>query len=218
MDDLDNLIKENEKLVYSIAGYFKNYNSKEDLYQVGYLGLIKAYRNYNPNMDCKFSTYAYNYILGEMKKLVRDDKGIKVSREISKLNYKIEKAYILLSQKLMKEPSTKELADYLEMPEYFVSEALLSTQKLKSIDEPISNDGISLSLSDVIGKTDNIEELILLKQAMNNLNEKEKTIIEKRYLNDYTQEETSKVVGMSQVQVSRYEKKVLQKMKKKISV
>ena len=153
-----------------------------------------------------------------MRKLVRDDKGIKISREISKLNYKIEKTYILLSQRLMKEPTIKELADYLEIPEYYVSEALLSTQRLKSIDEPVSNDGVSLSLSDVIGRTNNIDELIMLKQAMNNLTEEEKLIIEKRYMNDCTQEETARIVGMSQVQVSRYEKKVLQKMKNKISV
>ena len=89
MEEIANLIKENEKLIYSIANYFKNYNSKEDLYQAGCLGLINAYKKYNPEMNCKFTTYAYMYILGEMRKLVRQDKGMKISREITKLNRKV---------------------------------------------------------------------------------------------------------------------------------
>lgn len=218
MDELTSVIKDNEKLIYAISNNFKNYNSKEDLYQAGCLGIIKAYKNYNPNMNCKFSTYAYNYILGEMKKLVRDDKGIKISREISKLNLKIEKAYILLSQKLMKEPSIKELADYLEIDEYYVGEAINSLYRLKSIDEPVNTNESSLLLEEVIGKSDNVIDLLLLKQSLNNLKGFEKNIIEERYMNDLTQEETSKIVGISQVQVSRYEKKALNKMKEKMKV
>ena len=79
MDDLTKLTIDNERLIYSIANYFKNYSNKEDLYQVGRLGLITAYKKYNPNMNCKFTTYAYPYILGEMRRLVREDKGIKIS-------------------------------------------------------------------------------------------------------------------------------------------
>ena len=94
MDEITNLIMNNERLIYSIANYFKNYQSKEDLYQAGCLGLITAYKKYDPNMHCKFTTYAYPYILGEMRKLVREDKGLKISREITKLNLKIEKAYV----------------------------------------------------------------------------------------------------------------------------
>ena len=136
---------DNERLIYSITNYFKNYSSKEDLYQAGCLGLINAYKKYDPNMNCKFTTYAYPYILGEMRKLVREDKGIKVSREISKLNLKIEKAYVLLSQKLMKEPSIEEIANFLEIPEYYVSEAIMSLNKIKSIDEPVNDSGSIVS-------------------------------------------------------------------------
>ena len=135
MEEITNLIINNERLIYSIANYFKNYQSKEDLYQAGCLGLVTAYKKYDPNMNCKFTTYAYSYILGEMRKLVREDKGLKVSRETTKLNLKIEKAYVLLSQKLMKEPTTHEIANFLEIPEYYVSEAILSLNKIKSIDE-----------------------------------------------------------------------------------
>ena len=215
-NEITNLIIENERLIYSIASFFKNYNSKEDLYQAGCLGLITAYKKFNPNMNCKFTTYAYPYILGEMRKLVREDKGLKISREITKLNLKIEKAYILLSQKLMKEPNIEEIANYLEIPEFYVSEAILSLNKIKSIDEPVSSEGREFTLQDVIGKKENIDELIMLRESLTSLNKEEKAIIDNRYMKDYTQSETSKLVGMSQVQVSRKEQKVLQKLKQKM--
>lgn len=218
MEEITNLIINNEKLIYSIANYFRNYTSKEDLYQAGCLGLINAYKRYNPNMNCKFTTYAYPYILGEMRKLVREDKGIKISREISKLNLKIEKAYVLLSQKLMKEPSIDEIANFLEIPEYCVSEAIISLNKIKSIDESVNVEGRELTLQDVVGQSENIDDLILLKESLNELNSEEKAIIDNRYMKDYTQSETSKIVGMSQVQVSRKEQKVLQKLKQKMVV
>lgn len=215
-NEITNLIIENERLIYSIASFFKNYNSKEDLYQAGCLGLITAYKKFNPDMNCKFTTYAYPYILGEMRKLVREDKGLKISREITKLNLKIEKAYILLSQKLMKEPNIEEIANYLEIPEFYVSEAILSLNKIKSIDEPVSSEGREFTLQDVIGKKENIDELIMLRESLTSLNKEEKAIIDNRYMKDYTQSETSKLVGMSQVQVSRKEQKVLQKLKQKM--
>jgi len=216
MDEITNLILNNEKLIYSITNYFKNYNSKEDLYQAGCLGLVSAYKRYNPNMNCKFTTYAYPYILGEMRKLVREDKGVKISREITKLNLKIEKAYILLTQKLMKEPSIEEIANYLEIPEYYVSEAILSLNKIKSIDEPVSNEGKELTLGDVIGETTNIDDLILLRESLNKLTNDERELINNRYVNNYTQSEVSKRLGMSQVQVSRKEHKVLEKLKQRM--
>ncbi len=212
----EKIIIENQNLIYYIANFFKGYPYKEDLYQAGRLGMIKAYDKYNPNMDCKFTTYAFSYILGEMKKLVREDKGIKISREISKLNLRIEKAYVLLSQKLMKEPTEKEIADFLEIPEYYVSEAILSLNKIKSIDEPVNSEGRELTLQDVIGETQNIDDLILLRESLTTLNNEEMAIINNRYIKDYTQSETSKIVGMSQVQVSRKEKKVLEKLKQKM--
>jgi len=218
MDEITNLIMNNERLIYSIANYFKNYNSKEDLYQAGCLGLITAYKKYDSSMNCKFTTYAYPYILGEMRKLVREDKCLKISREITKLNLKIEKAYVLLSQKLMKEPSIEEIAHFLEIPEFYVSEAILSLNKIKSIDEPVSSEGREFTLQDVIGKSENIDDLIMLKELLQGLNNEEKAIIDNRYIKDYTQSETSKLVGISQVQVSRKEQKVLQKLKQKMTV
>lgn len=213
----EQIIIENQNLIYYVANFFKNYPYKEDLYQAGRLGMVKAYNKYNPDMGCKFTTYAFSYILGEMRKLTREDKGIKISREISKLNLKIEKAYVLLSQKLMKEPSIGEIAEFLEIPEYYVSEALLSLNKIKSIDEPVNLDGREFTLQDVVGQSQNIDDLILLRESLQNLTEEEKAIINNRYMKDYTQTETSKIVGMSQVQVSRKEQKVLEKIKHKMA-
>ena len=216
MDEITNLIIQNEKLIYSIARNFKNYNSIEDLYQAGCLGLVCAYKRYKPEMNTKFTTYAYPFILGEMRRQVREDKGIKISREITKLNLKIEKAYILLSQKLMKEPSIEEIARFLEIPEYYVSEAMLSLNKIKSIDEPVNDEGKDLTLQDVIGKSENIDDLILLRESLKSLNSEERDLIENRYMKEYTQSETSKIIGISQVQVSRHEQKVLNKLKHKM--
>ena len=216
MKSLDELYKENEKLIYYIVNGFKNYGSREDLYQAGCLGLIKAYNNYNINTNSKFSTYAYKYILGEIRSFLRKDKGIKVSREISSLNYKIEKAYSLLSQKLMREPSIKEVSHFLEIPEYLVSEAINSTNKIQSIDMPINDEGRDLTLQDVIGESKNIDELLMLKESLNSLEEDEKTIILSKYYSGYTQSEIAGELGINQVQVSRKERKVLQKLNHKM--
>ena len=216
MDDILDIIKSNEKLIYSIASNFKNYKSMEDLYQAGCLGIITAYKNFDINRDCKFTTYAYPYIFGEMKKMVRNDKGIKISREISKLNLKIEKAYILLTQKLMREPSISEISNYLEVPEYYVSEAIMSLNKIRSIDEPVTDDN-NLTLKDVIGKSTNIDELLMLKEELNKLTNEERQIIESRYKEDYTQSKTAEMLGMSQVQVSRSEQKILNKLKRTLA-
>ena len=216
MQTLENIIKENERLIYSATNYFKNYNSKEDLYQAGCMGLIAAYKRFDPTQNCKFTTYAYPFILGEMRALVRKDRGIKVSRSITKLNYKIEKAYILLTQRLMHEPTIKEIADYLEIPEYFVSEALNSTNVIKSIDEPINKEGRCVTFQDIIGESKDIDTLLMLRESLNSLNHEEYNIINNRYFNDLTQTEVSKKIGISQVQVSRKEQKVLKKLKEKM--
>ena len=212
MDELSNIIMDNQGLIYEAMKYFRNYNNKEDLYQVGCIGFIKAYKNFKDDKGCKFSTYAFTYILGEMKKLVREDKGIKISNQISKLNLKIDKAYILLSQKLMRMPSILEVANYLEIPEYMVSEAINSNNGIKSIDEAITNDS-DMCLQDVIGYSDDTFDKLYLENSISKLNDEEKNIIYNRYMNDLTQSETSKIMGMSQVQVSRKEQKVLQKLR-----
>ena len=213
---MEELILENKNLIYSITRYFEKYSNKEDLFQAGCIGMIMAYKNYNPDLNVKFTTYAYPYILGEMKKLVREDKSIKISRNIQMLNLKIEKANILLTQKLMRKPTTLELADFLEIPIYMIEEAINSTKPIYSIDEPLNDEGKDITLQDTIGKTDDIDNLLLLKDELAKLNPFEQQLINKRYIDDLTQQQTAYELGISQVQVSRGEQKILTKLKSKL--
>ena len=185
--------------------YFKNYQSKEDLFQVGCIGLINAYNNYNSNTNVKFSTYAYSYILGEMKKLVREDKGIKISRNITKLYSQIEKANMYLTQKLMRTPTLTEIANFLEIEEYLLIEALNSTNVILDIDDIQVNNNTN-------------EYDLYLKEELNKLSSEELDLINKRYTLDMTQSEIANTLGLSQVQVSRKEHKVLEKLKKQLIV
>ena len=115
MDNLTNIVLENKNLIYKISTFFTGYSSKEDLFQVGVVGLINAYKRYDDSFNTKFSTYAYPYILGEMNNYVKRDKGIKISRDVSSLNSKIERASMLLAQKLMREPSISELSHFWKL-------------------------------------------------------------------------------------------------------
>lgn len=209
-------IEDYKNLIYSISHYFENYQNKEDLFQAGCIGLMEAYKRYDKSYGAKFSTYAYPYILGEMKRYIREDKGIKISRDITKLNLSIEKAYIVLSQKLMRKPTINELSNYLEIPEILISEALNSPSVIHSLDEK-TDDNLSLYETVASENKVDINDLIELKNQLKQLNKQEKELIDMRYLNDLTQSEVAQKLGMSQVQVSRYEKKILQKLKTKMA-
>ena len=219
MSDLEILIKENENLIYSLTHYFRYYPNKEDLYQAGMMGLISAYQKYDSTFGVKFTTYAYPYILGEMKKLVREDKSVKVSRDIQSISIHIERAITLLSQKLMKVPSIREISEFLQIPENVVEMAIRSKESIHSLDEAIKEDSKVLTLADFIEdkKKCDLDDLISLKQELLNLSPFEKKLIEQRYFEDYTQSETAKSLGLSQVQVSRKEKKILEKIKQNIA-
>ena len=217
--ELEDLIKENQNLIYSIASSFGRRELFEDLFQVGCIGIMNAYKNYDPSYGVKFSTYAYSYITGEMKKFLRENRGIKVSRELTKLELKIEKVSILLSQRLMREATASEIAEFLDIPEYVVSEAIHSKDTIKSIDDSVCDNGKEMSLHDIIGnkKTVDINTLIALRDEISKITPEEKLLIEKRYMEDQTQSEIASILGMSQVQVSRKEQKVLVKLKDKLA-
>lgn len=216
---MEELIIQNQNLIYSITKYFESYANKEDLFQAGCIGMIMAYKNYNNNMNTKFTTYAYPYILGEMKKLVREDKSLKISRDIQKLNLKIEKAKILLTQRNMKEPSIFEISNFLELPEELIVEAINSNKQIYSIDEPLNDEGKEITLQDTIGSVDSLhlDDLIQLKEELKHLTKEERLLIENRYMNDFTQQQTADYLGISQVQVSRGEQKILNKLKNKLA-
>lgn len=213
--ELENLIVENANLIYKIAGMYRNSGiDMDDLKQQGRVGFIEAYYNYDPSYNIKFTTYAYPYIQGEISKYVRENKGIKISRNLTKLYYKMDKIVLLLSQEYMREPTISEIATALGVEESIVMDAMLSRTPVGSIDEPIVGAEKDLSLHEIIAAPkEDVDEMILLQDALEHLTPEEYTLIQNRYMNDYTQSEVADMVGMSQVQVSRKEQKVKQKIK-----
>lgn len=212
MKELTELILENEKLIYKAVNRFPYYRDKEDLYQAGCKGMQDAYRTYDPNKGAKFTSHAYRYILGEMINVVNKDKCVKVSREVTRLNNQIEKAKSMLAQKLMREPTITELSDYLEVPEYYLVEAMNSNVTAQSIDSTVGD--TNMMLHEVISSKEiDIDTLLYLKTELESLNEPERTIMIQRYYEDMTQTEVANGLGLSQVDVSRREKKVLTKIR-----
>ena len=215
---MENLIKEYESLIWAIAQKFPYYKNKEDLFQVGCVGLIESYKNFNKDLGTKFSSYAYFYILGEMKKLVREDKNIKISRDINKLNLRIEKVYYLLIQKLNRIPTTKEIAEAINVSEDLVVSALNARNAVQSMEEPINSDGKEITYHELIGdKKQDLDMLLDLKYELNNLPEDEKDLIYKRYLYNKTQSELARELNTSQVQISRKEQKILSKLRSNLT-
>lgn len=215
MDKLGELIEQNKNLIYKISTLFTSYSNKEDLFQVGCIGLINAYKKYDESFNTKFSTYAYPFILGEISNYVKKDKGIKISRGVGRLNSLIERASILLTQKLMREPSISEIASYLEIDECLVVDAIIARYPTISTDSVISDDGREITLLDTIpdGNRIDINTLVALKEELLKLSPLERKIINERYVENLTQTEVASNLGMSQVQVSRKEQKVLVKLR-----
>jgi len=215
---IEDLINENKDLIYSLITNFRYYYFKEDLFQVGVIGLIKAYNNFDNTRGVKFSSYAYAYILGEIKKYIREDRGIKVGRDLISLGGKIEKVRQLMLQELKRDPSIGELSDYLNISEDKIVEALNANMFIKSIDEPINSEEKEITIQDLISIDESFDklELISLKEELKGLSEQEKKLLKLRYLKDKTQIQTAEILNMSQVQVSRKEKKVLSKLRNKL--
>lgn len=207
-EELKELILNNQNLIYSIASKFKG--DKEDLFQAGCLGLIDAYQKYNSNYNTKFTTYAYPFIMGEMYKYVLGDKNIKLSPEIVKLNLAIKKAEDYLTQKYKRGPTDIELSSFLEISVYKLVETRNCYQTLSLDDDTNESSLYDFVSSDDVSKDD----LILLRDALNRLEAKEKELIIKRYFYNKTQQEVANELGINQVKVSREEGKVLTKLKK----
>lgn len=204
---IEELIKNNQKMIYKIASSFYNVDM-EDLYQAGVLGLLKAVKNYDRKSNAKFSSYAYDYIYGEMYSLV-NNRNIKISKDILRLYRAIEKCRSALCQKLGHVPSNSEIASFLEMEESKIDEAIMAGNQIMSLD-----DDEMASLYDVIPSSNksNIDDEILISESLEMLSKDEQDIIKARYYEDMTQSEVAKKLAMTQVMVSRYEKKGLAKM------
>ena len=211
-----NSILDYQRLVYSIIRkYSYNESDLEDLYQVGMMALQKASEKYNPNAGTDFSTYAYLYIKGEVLKSIRENKSIKISKDYIQLNKLINKTKEYLQQKYMREVSINELSEFLEIPIEKINSVIISCENVKSMDYEYAEDGKELNMYDSVGyiEKEYNEDIMDLRNELNNLEEKDRKLINLRYFEDMTQQETANVLGMSQVQVSRKETKILQKIK-----
>lgn len=217
MDNLADIIIENEGLIYKIINKYKNYFEIEDLYQVAVMGLIKASKNYNSEYGAKFTSYAYPYILGEVIKYINEFRNIKVNKDTVKIYTKILKAIEVLSQKLMKTPTTYELSLFLEMDELIIEEVLMANTTVESLDKIISQDGKDLELYNKYGYCDYGIENYPLISELEKLPPLERAIIQARYYENMSQKETGDTLGMYQVEVSRREKKILEKLKDNIA-
>ena len=193
-----------EGLIYSIISKYSKRYDRDDLYQVGMIGLIDAYNHFDKSLGTKFSTFAYYYIVGEVNKYIRESSSLKVSKKLIDLNKKIINARELMIQKLGREPTNLEISLYLDIEESMIDNALLATGEVESIDA---------SFDQFKSYDDTSAELLDLRNEISKLDEYEKKLIVDRYFNEMTQSEISKELGISQVQVSRNETKILKKLK-----
>lgn len=215
MTDKTQILLENEKIIYSIINKYTYYFDRDDLYQVGMLGLIDAYDNYNSNKNTKFSSFAYFYVLGKVKEYIRKSNVIKISRELIKLNSSIEKAKEVLTQRLGYIPSNEEIALFLEIDIRNIEEAKEATNLVASLD---SENEEEINLYNTLGYTEQAynEEILDLKIELENLNDFERNLIIKRYGQGLTQTEVSKELGINQVKVSREEKQILTRLRTRL--
>ena len=206
--NLDELIEKNKELIYSVIYRFKNYEV-EDLFQVGCIGLIKAFNNYNDGYNTKFTTYAYPYIVGEIYNYINSNHTIKLNHDYAKINKGIKRAEEYLTQTLCRVPTDLEIANFLELDLVKLHE-IRNVEYLESLDYIYENN----SLYDVIN-IENLdkETLIDLKGAFEKLSDDEKKLITKLYFYNMTQENIAKELNVNQVKVSRLLKKTLTKMK-----
>lgn len=219
-DAMAKLVKENNGLIWSIVKRFGNRGYEiEDLYQIGCIGFIKSIKRFDTNFDVKLSTYAVPYILGEIKRFIRDDGPIKVSRSIKELVvkiYEIQKEYM---RKTGKEISINMISKELKIPKEEIAMALDSVRPVESIYEN-QNDDDTYIIDKIKGEKDETELLVnkmTLKDIIKGLKKEEREIILLRYYKEKTQMQVAKILGISQVQVSRIEKKILGNMKNKLA-
>ena len=201
----------NSNLIYSIIHKFKG-GDMEDLYQAGCLGLINAYKNFNPDYKTKFTTYAYPYIMGEISKYMTNNRNIRVSPENIKLYRGMKKATEFLTQHLNHEPTDEELSRFLEIDLYKLYE-IRNMFNLESLDYEYENGDLYNVISfEGIDK----DELLDLKNALKYLSDEERTFIMERYFYNKSQQELAKCYDTNQVKISRDEKKILCKLKAKM--
>ena len=219
----EDLVLNNVGLVWSIVRRFINRGYEpDDLFQIGIIGLIKAIDKFDLSFNVKFSTYAVPMIMGEIKRFLRDDGMIKVSRSLKESAGKIRKTRESLTNKLGREPTIEEVSSELGLSKEEIVMALESNTEVDSLNKTIyKGDGNSIYLIDKLpdgeeDKSDLLIDKLTLKEVIEGLDEKDQKIIILRYFKDKTQTDIAKELGISQVQVSRLEKKIIGKMRREI--
>lgn len=215
------IVKENSGLIWSTVKRFSGRGTDmEDLFQIGSIGLIKSIDRFDESYGVKFSTYAVPMIIGEIRRFLRDDGIIKVSRNIKELSNKIKTVSEAVFSQTGKWPTISELSEILEVPKDELVTAMESGKDVESLYRKSDDEnGKGAYLIDTIKNSDNSErtdEMLSLKEALDSLDSREKQLILMRYYFDRTQSETGRKMNISQVQVSRMEKKILDKMRQKL--
>lgn len=220
------LIEENNGLIWSIVKRFSGRGYEiDDLYQIGAIGFIKSIKRFDTSFEVRLSTYAVPYILGEIKRFLRDDGPIKVSRSIKELSIKILELKKEYFNKTGEEISLKQISEKLKIPKEEIAMAIESSNPIDSIEESIYTDNReekSISLIDKISTGEDEQTLIsnrlTVRKLISELQDKEKEVIMLRFYKNKTQTQVSKILGISQVQVSRTERKILNNMKKALTI
>ena len=220
----EKLIEGNLRLVLSVIQRFeKRGESPDDLFQVGCIGLIKAISNFDPDKQVRFSTYGVPMIAGEIRRYLRDNSAIRVSRSIRDVAYRVLQCKEALLAKLDREPTLEEISRELELPQEEVSEALDAVCAPVSLHDPVYSDGGDpLTVMDQVRDTKNTEDgwmdHITLRNAFHSLGDREKQILSLRFYDGKTQMEVAQTLGISQAQVSRLEKNAITAMRKRVCV
>lgn len=222
-DAKEKYIKGNLRLVLSVMKRFSNSNENpDDLFQIGCIGLIKAINNFNTELNVKFSTYAVPMIIGEIRRYMRDNNAIRVSRSLRDTAYKAIYARESYMRKNLKEPTVEEISQEISFSKEEIVQALDAIQVPMSLQEPVYTDGgdtlyVMDQLSDKKNKEENWVEELSLAAAMEHLGEREKNIIRMRFFEGRTQMEIARDIHISQAQVSRLEKNALKRMRQYLS-
>ena len=215
----ERLVEENVGLVWCVVKRFYGRGTDADLFQIGSIGLLKAIDKFDLSYEVKFSTYAVPMISGEIKRFLRDDGMIKVSRSLKELSYKIFQAREALTASLGREPTLEELAVTMDVDKEEIVQAMEAGGEVESLYKPIhQKEGNEIRLVDKLEEKERKEEKILdhmlLAQLLETLDKEERQLIYLRYFADETQSQVGKKLGISQVQVSRMEKRIIENLRR----
>ncbi len=210
-DACERMMEENAGLIWSVVKrYYGRGTDPEDLYQLGCLGFLKAVRGFDPAYGCQFSTYAVPKIAGEIRRYLRDDGAVKVSRGVKERAAAIRQARVRLSQRLGREPTLSELSAETGLEPEDIAAAEEASLPVASLQMKAGEDGFTLeSMLGTEGMEEGVVERLALRGAVEALPERERQVIFLRYYKNLTQEKTAKVLGVSQVQISRIERKAM---------